>query len=434
MLAHTRSGTGEPLILVHGITHRREAWDTVTPYLEKEHDVIAVDLPGHGDSDDVEPDFDGSPRPLVDAVEGLARDLGLERPHVAGNSLGGLIALEMAARGTVASATALSPAGFWSPVGRAWARGVLLGASTALRHMSPERLDRVLAGAAGRAALTGLIMAHPGRQDPEVLARGLQGLARPREGFAAMLGGLDRWTTPRRSDVPTMVGWGSRDYLLPRAQNPAPAHGAARRPRRRPARVRPHPDGRRPGAGGRGDPRERASAAGLSTSPRRAVFPGKLAGDRPGARPRKSPPGRKKGGRALGWRSRRPVPTPPTERWWAEGAPRVRQVPPPDVESEVGQDDQGEAGHQEGQEGRLGRLGLPHPERCRVIGRSQTEPVGNRVTLAHEEELAARGSDQRRVARVVAARAIDVEDCRELLGMLGLAAVTGMPERDTPTR
>jgi pimeloyl-ACP methyl ester carboxylesterase len=95
---------------------------------------------------------------------------------------------------------------------------VLLGASTALRHLGPERLDRVLAGTAGRAALTGLIMAHPGRQDPEVLARGLQGLSRPREGFAAMMAGLDRWTTPQRSEVPTMVGWGSRDYLLPRAQ------------------------------------------------------------------------------------------------------------------------------------------------------------------------------------------------------------------------
>ncbi|MDT7745411.1 MAG: hypothetical protein QOE59_4489 [Actinomycetota bacterium] len=69
-----------------------------------------------------------------------------------------------------------------------------------------------------------------------------------------------------------------------------------------------------------------------------------------------------------------------------------------------------------------------------MIGRSQTEPVGNRVTLAHEEELAARGSDQRRVARVVAARAIDVEDCRELLGMLGLGAATGMRETDPPPR
>jgi pimeloyl-ACP methyl ester carboxylesterase len=218
VLAHSRSGSGEPLVLVHGITHRREAWDTVTPYLEKEHDVIAVDLPGHGDSQDVEPDFDGSPRSLVDAVEGLVRDLGLERPHVAGNSLGGLVALEMAARGTVASATALSPAGFWSPVGRAWARGVLAGSSAVLRRVSPERLDRMLASAAGRTALVGLLLAHPGQQDPEVLARGLQGLSRPREGFATMLAGLDRWISSGGSDVPTMVGWGNRDFLLPRAQ------------------------------------------------------------------------------------------------------------------------------------------------------------------------------------------------------------------------
>jgi pimeloyl-ACP methyl ester carboxylesterase len=218
MLAHSRTGSGEPLILVHGVTHRREAWDTVTPYLEQEHEVIAVDLPGHGGSADVEPDFDGSSAPLVDAVEGLINDLGLERPHIAGNSLGGLIALEMAARGSVASATALSPAGFWSPVGRLWARGVLSGASKVLQALSPEQLDRVLAGTAGRVALTGLIIAHPGRQDPAVLSRDLQGLARPREGFAAMMAGLDRWTTPRRSDIPTMVAWGNRDYLLPRAQ------------------------------------------------------------------------------------------------------------------------------------------------------------------------------------------------------------------------
>jgi hypothetical protein len=69
-----------------------------------------------------------------------------------------------------------------------------------------------------------------------------------------------------------------------------------------------------------------------------------------------------------------------------------------------------------------------------VIGRNASEPVANRVTIAHAEELAARGTDQRRVARVVAARAIDVEDCRELLGMLGLGAATGMRETDPPPR
>jgi pimeloyl-ACP methyl ester carboxylesterase len=218
VLAHSRTGQGEPLILVHGITHRRQGWDTVTPYLEKEHEVIAVDLPGHGESEDVAADFDGELSHLVDAVEELARDLGLERWHVAGNSLGGLIALELAARRSVASATALSPGGFWSPLGRAWARAVLGGASAVLKRMSPEQLDRLLASSAGRSALTGLIIAHPGRQDPAVLAADLRGLARPRDGFATMLAALDRWTVPRRSDVPTMVAWGNRDYLLPRAQ------------------------------------------------------------------------------------------------------------------------------------------------------------------------------------------------------------------------
>ena len=218
MLAHHRTGSGEPLLLLHGITHRRQAWDTVVPLLAPERDVIAVDLPGHGESDDLPAGFDGTTPALVEAVEALARDLGLDRPHVAGNSLGGLIALEMAARGTARSATALSPAGFWSPLGRTWARSVLGGASAVLRRMGPQRLDRALASRPGRAALTGLIIAHPSRQDPAVLAADLAGLARPRQGFATMLGALGGWSVPQRSAVPTTVGWGSRDMLLPRRQ------------------------------------------------------------------------------------------------------------------------------------------------------------------------------------------------------------------------
>ena len=218
VLAHSRTGRGEPLLLLHGITHRRQAWDTLLPMLEPEREVIAVDLPGHGGSPDLDDDYDGTTPALVEAVEGLARDLGVERPHVAGNSLGGLIALEMAARGTARSATALSPAGFWSPVGRTWARAVLAGASAATARMTPERLDRVLATAPGRAALAGLIVAHPTRQDPAVLAADLAGLARPRHGFAVMLSALRGWSVPERSTVPTTVGWGSRDLLLPRAQ------------------------------------------------------------------------------------------------------------------------------------------------------------------------------------------------------------------------
>ena len=113
MLVHDRRGEGPPLVLIHGIGARRGAWDPVAERLT-DRETLAIDLPGFGDS---------APLPLgpglaipdyVDAVERFFADAGLERPHVAGNSMGGGIALELARRGAVASATALSPIGFWS--------------------------------------------------------------------------------------------------------------------------------------------------------------------------------------------------------------------------------------------------------------------------------------------------------------------------------
>jgi RNase P/RNase MRP subunit p30 len=69
-----------------------------------------------------------------------------------------------------------------------------------------------------------------------------------------------------------------------------------------------------------------------------------------------------------------------------------------------------------------------------VIAGRPSEFGGNRVTIAHDAEVAARGAEQHRAARVVAARSMDVDDCRELLGMLGLAGVTGLPVTDPPIR
>ena len=87
-------------------------WQPVLGRLAEHHDVVAVDLPGFGASPMPPP---GTP-PGIDSqvrlVTEFLAELGVERPHVAGNSMGGLIALEMAARGLARSATALSPAGF----------------------------------------------------------------------------------------------------------------------------------------------------------------------------------------------------------------------------------------------------------------------------------------------------------------------------------
>ncbi|HSK61476.1 MAG TPA: alpha/beta fold hydrolase [Actinomycetospora sp.] len=218
-LAHTRTGSGEPVLLLHGITHRRQGWDRVAPLLSHEREVWAIDLPDHGESPDLPPEYRGDIGPIADAVEAFCTTQGLERPHVVGNSLGGLVALELAARGTVRSATALSPAGFWSTAERLWARGVLGGAHAVLALVPSARLQRMLGTPVLRTALVGLLLAHPSRIDPEQIAADLQGLSRPRSSFATMLANLGRWAIPPRAEVPTVVGWGARDFLLPRWQS-----------------------------------------------------------------------------------------------------------------------------------------------------------------------------------------------------------------------
>ena len=110
MLNHIRQGTGEPLVLIHGIGSQWQVWGPVLERVGEQRDVVALDLPGFGAS----PPLAGEVTlaTLADAVAGLVDELGLERPHVAGNSLGGALALELARTGRARSATGLSPLGF----------------------------------------------------------------------------------------------------------------------------------------------------------------------------------------------------------------------------------------------------------------------------------------------------------------------------------
>src|SRR5262245_27763389 len=112
-LAFTRCGAGEPLVLLHALGLSRRAWDDVIPELSCQFDVLALDLPGFGDSPPLADEIEPTPAALAAAVAGLVDELGLAAPHVVGNSLGGWIALELAAIRPVASLTLLSPAGLW---------------------------------------------------------------------------------------------------------------------------------------------------------------------------------------------------------------------------------------------------------------------------------------------------------------------------------
>jgi pimeloyl-ACP methyl ester carboxylesterase len=217
-LTYERRGAGEPLLLLHGIGHHWQAWEPVLDVLAAEREVIAVDLPGFGASDGLP---EGCPYDLSTVVPVLGAfcgAVGFERPHVAGNSLGGLLALELGREKLVRSVTALSPAGFWSESERRYAFGTLRamrGAALALPVPLIERLSR---SAAGRTVLTSTIYARPGRRSPEAVVAETLAL-REATGFhqtlAAGRTALFRDVVP---SVPVTVAWGSGDRLLLRRQ------------------------------------------------------------------------------------------------------------------------------------------------------------------------------------------------------------------------
>ncbi|MFI4978150.1 MAG: alpha/beta fold hydrolase [Solirubrobacterales bacterium] len=107
-----REGSGEPLLLLHGILGGERMWSHVIPLLAAHHDVIAPTALGH---------HGGPPatvRPVrhehvVDAAERLLDELGLEKVHLAGNSMGGHMAIDLARRGRALTVCAFSPAGAW---------------------------------------------------------------------------------------------------------------------------------------------------------------------------------------------------------------------------------------------------------------------------------------------------------------------------------
>ena len=91
-----RTGSGPPLVLLHGVGHHWQAWEPVIERLAVEFDVIACDTPGFGRSAPLPAGVTPTIPAYVDAFEWFFAELGLERPHVAGNSMGGGLALELA--------------------------------------------------------------------------------------------------------------------------------------------------------------------------------------------------------------------------------------------------------------------------------------------------------------------------------------------------
>jgi pimeloyl-ACP methyl ester carboxylesterase len=213
-LAFERHGSGPPLVLLHGVGHRRQAWGAVLERLTPHRDVVLVDLPGHGES----PPLRTSGRPVVDAVLDpvleLLDELGLDRPHFAGNSLGGRLSLEAGVKGRAATVTALSPAGFWSgnrAAGRAWVTFKIMEFAAARTQRLAPALSR---STAGRALVYGAIVSRPSRVSPEQTQGDMAAFLAARPALDEIIRGMTQFTGHVPADVPVTIGWGTRDRLL----------------------------------------------------------------------------------------------------------------------------------------------------------------------------------------------------------------------------
>ncbi|MER6653275.1 alpha/beta fold hydrolase [Streptomyces sp. NPDC000971] len=217
-VSYERTGVGAPLVLLHGIGHHRQAWDPVLRILAAERDVIAVDLPGFGASPALPHGLAHDLRTMVPVLGSFFEALGVVRPHVAGNSLGGLFALELGREGLARSVTALSPAGFWTPSERRYAFGVLRAMRGAALAMPMPLIERLSRSSPGRAALTSTIYARPGRRSPAAVVSETVAL-REATGFRQTLeAGSGVTFADDVPGVPVSIAWGSKDRLLPRRQ------------------------------------------------------------------------------------------------------------------------------------------------------------------------------------------------------------------------
>ena len=214
-LTGTRRGAGSPLVLLHTLGTDHRMWDPVLERLADERDVWALDLPGHGGSPAIAP---AAPADLAAAVTAHLAASGIERPHVAGNSLGGWVALEMALAGDAASATAIAPAGLWaeplvpkrSPA-RAAARALLPVVGPLLRTARGRRI--ALAANAAR----------PERIPPAAALRLVRAYATA-PGFEAVNDAMraSRFTGLAEIAVPVTLGWPDHDRLVARPRRLPP--------------------------------------------------------------------------------------------------------------------------------------------------------------------------------------------------------------------
>ena len=227
MWYYDEQGSGRPLLLLHGIGMSHAAWNAVTPYLRATRQVIALDIAGFGGTPPLPSGMLPTLTHLVEGLELTIRKIGIELPvDMAGNSLGGSLALEAAKRGIARSVVAISPPGLWSGHGAPHVKYVFGGLRFLARHF-PRLLKatvrsaflRELAFAVPISIGSRRMPAHDALRAVDDLAMSPAFEATYKNTLAPFLGGS--------ITVPVTVAYGDHDWILLkrwRRRNELPAH------------------------------------------------------------------------------------------------------------------------------------------------------------------------------------------------------------------
>ena len=200
---------GEPVVLIHGFGGDLENWRFLLPALAEEHTVYALDLPGHGGSSKDVGDGTG----LAEAVVGLLDALDLDRPHLVGHSLGGLVAAQVAARGRGASLTLVAPAGFGQAVNEEYLDGFISAESR--RELKPV-LQLLFAD---ESLVTRSLV------DDVLKYKRIDGVT---EALTALRDAA--FTEAPEVDVPVLTIWGAEDRIIPPGADAELVEGAGHSP------------------------------------------------------------------------------------------------------------------------------------------------------------------------------------------------------------
>lgn len=208
---HVRRGSGKPLLLVHGLGGSWRSWEPILDPLAAEREVVAVDLPGFGDT----PPLPGRVTldALTDALQAFMTEHELTGADTVGSSMGARMVLELARRGVGGTAVALDPGGFWSD-GELRVFATSLRASIALVRAIKPALPTLLGNPVTRTALLAQFSARPWALSKEVTLTELTSFTEA-PAFDRTLDALI--ASPRQVGGPTpgkvVLGWGRQDRV-----------------------------------------------------------------------------------------------------------------------------------------------------------------------------------------------------------------------------